>query len=163
MEQRCHIGMIWLTWIGLPILAVVVAWRRGWFIGLVVLAVGVLAQVLYVRLFPHLSRFMGYGAVRDTAAAPDDLIPANLHVTLYTANVCPFCPIVKRRLVDLQSAHGFDLENVDVTFSPEILRARRIRSLPVLEANGRTLIGNATSAQIADFLRAAAVQPFPTG
>jgi CBS domain-containing protein len=30
---------------------------------------------------------------------------------------------------------------------------KRIRSVPVVEANGRVLIGNATSADLADFLR----------
>lgn len=158
MEQRCHVGMIWLTWIGLPMLALVAGWRRGWSAGLVVITVGVLAQILYVRLFPRLSRWMGYGSVRDVAVEPADIGTARVLVTLYTANVCPFCPIVKQRVLDLQARYGFDLQEVDVTFRPDILRAKRIRSVPVLEANGRTLLGNATSAEIAAFLRAA-VQP----
>jgi glutaredoxin len=79
-------------------------------------------------------------------------------VTLYTANVCPFCPIVKRRLTELQRHSPFDLDEVDVTFRPEIVRAKGLRSVPVIEANGRLLVGNATSAQIVDFLRAASTE-----
>ena len=76
-------------------------------------------------------------------------------VTLYTANVCPFCPIVRRRLADLRRMGPFEVEEIDVTFRPEIIRAKRLRSVPVLEANGRLLAGNATSAQIVEFLRSA--------
>jgi len=77
-------------------------------------------------------------------------------VTLYTANVCPFCPIIKRRLAELQRHNRFEIEEVDVTFRPEIIRAKGLRSVPVLEANGRLLVGNATSARIAEFLRTSA-------
>jgi hypothetical protein len=39
-----------------------------------------------------------------------------------------------------------------VTFRPDIVRAKGLSSVPVLEANGQVLAGNATSAQIAAFL-----------
>ena len=155
MEQRCHLAMVWLTWLGLPLLAVVVGLRAGLVAALVVLAIGVLAQVLYVRWFPHISGLMGYGSVQD-APAPGAALEAPVpKVTLYTASVCPFCPIVRRRLADLQRLGSFEVEEVDVTFRPEIVRTKRLRSVPVLEANGRLLAGNATSAQIAEFLRSA--------
>jgi len=144
--------MVWLTWVGLPLLAALVGLRVGVVAGLAVLAVGVVGQVLYVRWFPSMSRSMGYGSVADTpaAAVPNDAaLPT---ATLYTASVCPFCPIIRRRLAGLQRQSGFQVREIDVTFRPEIVRAKRLRSVPVLEANGQLLVGNATSAQIAAFL-----------
>ena len=163
MEQRCHLAMIWLTWLGLPFLAVLVGLRAGLVPGLAVLGVGVVAQVLYLRWFPHISRWLGYGSVADTPADPAS-IPAKLpRVTLYTANVCPFCPIIKRRLAELRRHSRFEVEEVDVTFRPEIIRAKGLRSVPVLEADGRLLVGNATSAQIAEFLNSSASMHRATG
>ncbi len=172
MEQRCHLSMVWLTWVGLPLLAVVVGIRTGLVAGralgpaggfgiglvagLVVLAIGAAGQIIYMRWFPHMSRWMGYGSVADTPA-PQLSSPSRLsNVTLYTANVCPFCPIVKRRLADLQRQHPFEVREIDVTFRPEIIRAKGLRSVPVLEANGRVFVGNATTAQIVEFLKAGA-------
>ena len=161
MEQRCHLAMVWLTWLGLPLLAGVVGLRAGLLAALVVLSVGIVAQVLYVRWFPLISRWMGYGSVQDTPAGGTAVAAILPTVTLYTANVCPFCRIVRRRLADLQRSGTFEVEEVDVTFRPEIIRAKRLRSVPVLEANGRLLVGNATSAQIAEFLRSAPNAPGP--
>jgi len=154
MEQRCYLAAVWLTWLGLPLLAFVVALRVGLLAAAAVLALGIVGQILYLRWFPYISRWVGYGSVADTAADPASIAVPLPHVTLYTANVCPFCPIIKRRLAELQRQHRFEIEEVDVTFRPEIIRAKGIRSVPVLEANGRLLVGNATSAQIVEFLRA---------
>lgn len=162
MEQRCHLAAVWLTWLGLPLLAVVVALRIGVIAAVFVLAVGVAGQVLYIRWFPHISRWVGYGSVADTPAPPATVASPGPRVTLYTANVCPFCPILKRRLEDLQRHRPFQIEEVDVTFRPEIIRAKGLRSVPVLEANGRLLVGNATSAEIAAFLTTAAEVPDAT-
>lgn len=156
MDQRCHLAAVWLTWLGLPLLAIVVALRAGLGVALAVLATGILAQVLYIRWFAYVSRWLGYGSVADVPAAPASTAVQLPRVTLYTANVCPFCPILKRRLADLQQQHPFEVEEVDVTFRPEIIRAKGLRSVPVLEANGRLLVGNATSAQISEFLRSVA-------
>jgi hypothetical protein len=68
MEQRCHLAAVWLTWLGLPLLAVVVGFRVGPVAGLGVLAAGFLAQVLYLCFFPHISRWLGYGSVADVPA-----------------------------------------------------------------------------------------------
>ena len=164
MEQRCHLAMVWLTWLTLPLLAtlagVAVGVRTGWavlgvVVALAVLAVGIVGQVLYVRWFPHISRSMGYGSVADTAAIAvpaRGIIPS---VTLYTASVCPFCPIIRRRLAELQGRSSFEVREIDVTFRPEVVRAKGLRSVPVLEANGQLLVGNATSAQIVEFLEKA--------
>ena len=144
--------MVWLTWLGLPLLAVAAGWRAGVAAGVVVLAVGILAQIAYIRWFPRLSTVMGYGSVTDTPAPAGIPVPPLPRVTLYSASVCPFCPIVRRRLVELQQQAPFELVEVDVTFRPEIVRSKGFRSVPVLEANGRWLVGNATSARILAFL-----------
>ncbi len=156
MEQRCHLAAVWLTWLGLPLLAIVVAVRLGLLAAVFVLAVGIGGQVLYIRWFPRLSRWLGYGSVADEPAAPAFAARQLPRVTLYTANVCPFCPIVRKRLAELQRHSPFAIDEVDVTFRPEIIRAKGLRSVPVLEANGRLLVGNATSARIAEFLAASA-------
>jgi glutaredoxin len=162
MEQRCHLAMVWLTWLTLPLLATAaglgVGVRAGWavlgvVVGLAVLGVGIVGQVLYVRWFPHMSRALGYGCVADTAAVAVPTSGTVPSVTLYTASVCPFCPIIRRRLAALQGQSRFEVREIDVTFRPEIVRAKGLRSVPVLEANGRVLVGNATSAQIAEFLK----------
>jgi glutaredoxin len=164
MEQRCYLGAVWLTWLGLPLLAIVVGVRVGWAAAGAVLVVGVIGQVLYIRWFPHISRWMGYGSVADVPAGPAQEPAGQLpRVTLYTANVCPFCPILKRRLAELQRHSPFEVEEVDVTFRPDVIRAKGLRSVPVVEANGRLLVGNATSAQLADFLRSAATVGQTTG
>jgi glutaredoxin len=167
MKQRCYLAMVWLTWLGVPLLALVVGWRIsatsglgvGVAAGLIVLLVGIAGQVLYIRWFPFLSGSMGYGSVADTPADPAPTTIQVPRVTLFTANVCPFCPIIKQRLADLQRQSPFELEEIDVTFRPEVIRAKGLRSVPVLEANGRQLVGNATSKQIAEFLRTAADLP----
>jgi glutaredoxin len=158
MQQRCYLAAVWMTWLGLPLLAILIGLRAGPLAGVAVLAVGIVAQVAYVRWFPRLSRSLGYGSVADTPAEPASLTAPLPRVTLYTASVCPFCPIIRRRLAELQQHSRFEVEEVDVTFRPEIVRAKGLRSVPVLEANGRLLVGNATSAQIAEFLKAAAME-----
>ncbi len=156
MEQRCHLWAVWLTWLGLPLLALVVGLRIGWLVAGLALLVGIVGQVLYIRWFPSISRWVGYGSVADVpATSAPALAGPPPRVVLYTANVCPFCPIVKRRLTDLQQRMGFELEELDVTFRPEVIRAKGLRSVPVVEANGRLLVGNATSAQLAALLREA--------
>jgi len=152
MEQRCYLWSIWLAWIGMPLLAVVVWLRMGLAAALLVLAVGIIGQMLYIRWFPRLSRALGYGSVADEPAgrlAPARALPS---VTLYTASVCPFCPIVKRRLADLQRDLHFELREIDVTFRPDVIRGKGLRSVPVIEMDGRFLAGNATSQQLAAFL-----------
>ena len=67
MKQRCHLLMIWLTWFGLPGLAALMVYVAGWVAGIVVLTVGVVAQIAYIRWFPALSRWLGYGSVADVS------------------------------------------------------------------------------------------------
>ena len=163
MKQQCYLAMVWLTWLGLPLLAVLVGLRAGVIAGCFVLAVGLVGQVLYVRWFPRLSRSMGYGSVADT---PADAVSSGTNlpsVTLYTASACPFCPIVRARLAALQGQSRFEIREIDVTFRPDIILAKGLLSVPVLEANGQLLVGNATSAQIVEFLKTASAVQRVTG
>jgi glutaredoxin len=153
VEQRCPLVNVWLTWIGLPLLAVVVGWRAGWIAGVVLLAVAIPFQALAVRWFPKFAGLLGYGSMADVAAGDvTPPMPAATRVTFYTASVCPFCPIVRRRLVALQQQLGFAIEEIDVTFRPDLVRAKGLKSVPVVEANGQVLVGNATSQQLVAFL-----------
>jgi glutaredoxin len=151
MKQQCYLWSVWLSWVGLPILAVVVGLGVGWQAGVFVLLVGVVAQVSYVRWFPRVSRWVGYGSVADV---PVEAMPAASvsQVTLYTANVCPFCPLVRERLQRLRQELGFELHEVDVTFRPGLVQSKGFRAVPVVEVDGRYVLGNATSAQLAVLL-----------
>lgn len=154
MKQECPLVNVWLTWLGLPALAIAMGLFISWWAGGFVLIVGVLAQVYYVRIFPRISRFLGYGSVRnvETNVALQPRVTSK--VILYTANVCPFCPIVKKRLTELQRQLNFELDEKDITFRQDIIKQKGFRSVPVVEVNGRYWVGNATSAQLVEFLTA---------
>ncbi|MBK5267652.1 MAG: glutaredoxin family protein [Acidimicrobiia bacterium] len=125
----------------------------GWPAGVFVLLVGAIAQVAYVRWFPHVSRWVGYGVVADEPAGGMSQRSSS-HVTLYTANLCPFCPLVRERLQVLQREMGFELHEIDVTFRPGLVLSKGFRAVPVIEIDGRQVVGNATSAQLASLLTA---------
>ncbi len=152
MKQQCYLVNVWFTWLGLPALAIMMGLYVGWWAGVFVLIVGIIAQVLYIRLFPRFSRWLGYGSVEDHPAIAPAGATAVTKVMLYTANVCPFCPIVRQRLADLERTMGFVVEEVDVTFRPDLIKAKGFRSVPVIEADGRYWAGNATTAQLMQFL-----------
>jgi len=162
MKQECPLAFVWLTWLGLPPLALIIGLSQGWPAAVFVLLVGVIAQIAYIRWFHRVSRWIGYGSVADVPAERATLGRTTPRVTLYTANVCPFCPIVTRRLIQLKHLVSFELEEVDVTFRPQIVRQMGLRSVPVIEAGGRFLVGNATSAQLAAFLTEATQGPGST-
>ncbi len=152
MKQQCYLVNVWFTWLGLPLLAVLMGIDVGWWAGVFVLIAGVFAQILYIKTFPRVSRWLGYGSVEDQSAAAPAEAARVTKVTLYTANVCPFCPIVRQRLADLERTMGFVVEEVDVTFRPDLIKAKGFRSVPVIEADGRYWAGNATTAQLVHFL-----------
>ncbi len=152
MKQQCYLINVWFTWLGIPALAIVMGFYAGWWAAPIVLVAGVVAQIMYLRVFPRFSRILGYGSVDDVAVASPSKGGANSKVTLYTANVCPFCPIVRRRLNELQKTMGFELSEVDITFQPALLKEKGIRSVPVIETDGRLWIGNATTSQLATFI-----------
>ncbi len=143
---------MWLTWISIPALAIGIGLLQRWWFGIIVLLVGVIAQILYIKVFPHISRLLGYGSVEDVMVENTPETKTISRVTLYTANFCPFCSIVKQRLIELQYRMGFELEEVDITFRLGHIRSKGPRSVPAIEKGERYLIGNATSAQLVEFL-----------
>lgn len=152
MKQECPLVNVWLTWLGLPALALAMGLLQAWWAGIFVLLIGVLAQILYVKIFPRISHLLGYGSVENVQASVPPEVGTVARVVLYTANVCPFCPIVKRRLVELQRNLGFEFEEKDVTFRQDLIREKGLRSVPVVETDGRHWVGNATTAQLVEFL-----------
>ncbi len=153
MKQECRLTSLWSLWIAIPAIAAAISIWRGWPAAVLVALVGVMAEIGYIRNFRHLSSWLGYGLVDDVRPAhrvtPERTVP---HVTLYTAAGCPFCPLVRERLEQLRQELWFDLDEQDVTFRPQTLRARGIQSVPVVEVDGRCLVGNQTSAALAAFL-----------
>ena len=152
MKQECNLSMVWLTWLGIPVLAILIGTIQGWWVSLFIIIVGVFAQITYIRVFPRISKFLGYGSVENETIKSTQKNEISSIVTLYTANVCPFCPIVRQRLNELKSNLEFNLNEVDITFKPNLIKEKGIRSVPVIEANGEYWIGNATSVQLLSFL-----------
>ena len=152
MKQQCYLYNVWFTWLGIPVLAILMGVFAGWWAFPLILVIGIIAQFVYIRIFPKLSRSLGYGSVEDVTVEPPKQPIALPKVTLYAANVCPFCPIVRHRLVDLQRTMRFELSEVDVTFQPRLIRDKGFKSVPVVETDGRRSIGNATTAQLVSFL-----------
>lgn len=150
MKQQCHISFVYGSW-GILLVGLLYFIIRGNILQAVfwVLFVGLFLW-LYVRYFPAVSRFMGYGSVADQP--PSDVQPSNARVVLYTAAGCPFCPIVRRRLEDLQVKMGFELDERDVTLKPDLVISKGIRALPVVEIGQARWIGNGTSEQLARFV-----------
>lgn len=152
MKQQCYLINVWFTWLGIPALAIAMGLLVSWWAAPFIIVTGVFAQIAYIRIFPKISRWLGYGTVEDVTVEPPVQPVGASKVTLYTANVCPFCPIVKQRLGELQGKLGFELSEVDVTFQPGLLKKKGIRSVPVVEKDGRLWIGNATTAELVSFL-----------
>ena len=154
LPQQCPMAFLYLTWalylVGLVYFPLSGEWvvAAAW---LVALPLGLWA---YVRAFPKVSQYLGYGRVDDVLAhAPGR---SDVRVTMYSSLGCPFCPIVERRLKDLQKEMGFELQHIDVTVRPDLAKARRIKSVPVVEAGDRRLVGHATTRDLADLVGAAA-------
>jgi len=152
MKQQCHISFVYGSWIillcglGFSLLRGNVVQAVFWvfFVGLFLW--------LYVRYFPSLAGYMGYGSVADRPA--NNVQSSNASVILYTGVGCPFCPIVKKRLTELQTKMGFELSEIDVTLKPDLLIRKGIRALPVIEVAEALRVGNGTSEEIADFILA---------
>ena len=151
MKQQCHISFIYGSWLILGCGLIFYIFRSEYLQAVLWIFFIVLFLWLYVRYFPKLSRSMGYGSVADQPAK--DIRPIHTTVNFYTGLGCPFCPIVKRRLADLQLKMGFEMNEIDVTFKPDLLIAKGIRALPVVEVEKAHWIGNATSEQLAEFIK----------
>jgi glutaredoxin len=150
MKQQCNIAFIYGSWFIL--LCGLVFYLIQGNVLQAVLWVFFIALFLwlYVRYFPSVSRFMGYGSVADQQAT--NVQPSHVKVIFYTGLGCPFCPLVKRRLHELQSRMGFELSEIDITLKPDVLIAKGIRALPVVEVAEARWVGNATSEQLATFI-----------
>ena len=150
MKQQCNIAFIYGSWFIL--LCGLVFYLIQGNVLQAVLWVFFIALFLwlYVRYFPSVSRFMGYGSVADQQAT--NVQPSHVKVIFYTGLGCPFCPLVKRRLHELQSRMGFELSEIDITLKPDVLIAKGIRALPVVEVAEARWVGNATSDQLATFI-----------
>jgi glutaredoxin len=151
MKQQCSMAIIYLSW-GILVAGLVFFAIRGDYAFIVLwLVIAPLAMWAYIRFFPAISRYIGYGRVDDQA--PQTVSQVAAKVTLYTALGCPFCPIVKRRLLALQAEMGFNLEEIDVTLKPDLLIAKGIQAVPVMEVGEQRLVGNATSHQMVNLIR----------
>ncbi|MGB6449377.1 MAG: glutaredoxin family protein [Steroidobacteraceae bacterium] len=104
----------------------------------------------YLRYFPRISEWKGYGRILDVLPARVD--PARVAVTLYSVLGCPFCPIVEQRLEALRQEMGFTLTKIDLTLKPHAAASKAIRSVPVVEVGQDRLIGNSTTAQLAHLI-----------
>lgn len=150
MKQQCNITYVYGSWFIL-ICGLIFHLVRGSYLqaGFWVFFI-VLFLWLYVRYFPSVARYMGYGSVADLQPRNIQLVKAD--VTLYTGLGCPFCPIVKRRLKELQLKMGFNLKEIDITLRPELLIQKGMRALPVVEIGNAQWVGNATSDQLTTFI-----------
>jgi len=155
MKQQCHISFVYGSWLIL-VCTMVFYLIRGSYVQAVLYPLFIVLFLwLYVRYFPSLSRYMGYGSVEDQPAI--QVAHAAVRVILYTGLGCPFCPLVKHRLSELQSRMAFELREVDVTFKPDLLISKGIRALPVVEIGDVRWVGNGTSEQLAQFITEHAV------
>ena len=158
MKQQCHISMIYLSWLFYAGGFIALNLYSHWALAILWLLAVPVAQWLYVRKFPSLSVSMGYGRIADQPAVTPPA-QAPVKVTLYTALGCPFCPLLDQRLQILQKSMNFTLERVDITLRPDLLASKGIRSIPVVEVQGRFLFGLASSHDLAAAIGAAAPHP----
>ena len=150
MKQQCYMAVIYLNWLVLAGGLFYFVLKGHYGFAMLWLVLIPLAMWVYIRVFPAISQLMGYGRIDDQPAQSPAHVPAK--VTLYTALGCPFCPVVKRRLLALRETMGFSLDEIDVTLKPGALMEKGIRAVPVVEAGGRFLAGNATSRQLAEMI-----------
>lgn len=148
--QRCHIASVYLTWAIYAAGLAFFVWRGSVILALVWLVSIPAYEWAYIRGFPRISRYLGYGRVDDQQASGVSRVATT--VTLYTALGCPFCPLVEQRLEALRNEMGFSLAKQDVTLRPDLVASKGIRAVPVVEAEERRLIGNATTRQLAELI-----------
>ena len=151
-KQQCSVWGLAIGWLGYFAGVLFFAYQRQWVAEtLFVVLVPCVRWVLF-RYFPTVSRFLGYGRVDDEL--PEKTNTARVQVTFYSFFSCPFCPIVLRRLEALQQVMDFTLEKIDLTLKPQVAVSKGIRSVPVVEVGGQRLVGNLTTAQLAEFISA---------
>ena len=158
LKQQCPLAFVVLAWMLYLGGAVALVATRQWILAGTWIVVAPVTMWAYVKWFPAISPLMGYGTVDDVPAVP---VRSTATVTLYTALGCPFCPIVTRRLRELQSSMGFVLREVDVTARPDILTRKGVWSVPVIEMGDRRIVGHATSEQLVALIASATNQTAP--
>ena len=149
-EQRCSVLGLVLGWLGYFAVVLYFVYQRRWVGGAFFVALVPCLRWALFHYFPSVSRFLGYGTVDDKG--PESARTARVAVTFYSFFSCPFCPIVLRRLEALQTVMEFTLERIDLTLQPQMVVSRGIRSVPVVEVGGQRLVGNLTTAQLAEFI-----------
>lgn len=147
LPQECPLAFLYLTWLLYAAGPVFFVVRGEPILAGVWLVAFPLALWGYVRIFPGISEFLGYGRVDDEAAPASAL--SSEAVTMYGSLGCPFCPIVERRLRELEGEMGFEFRYVDVTLKPELALAKKIRSAPLVEVGDRRWVGHATTQELA--------------
>jgi hypothetical protein len=155
-EQQCNVAGLALSWIGYAAGLGYFSYQREWVAGLLwMVGVPSLRWALF-HFFTDISRFLGYGRIVDKLAPirPQHADPraARVAVNFYSFFSCPFCPIVLGRLQALQEQMGFTLKTFDVTLNPQMLMAKGIKSVPVVEVGDYRLVGNSTTEQLADLI-----------
>ncbi len=159
LPQRCPIVLLYLTWV-LYVAGLIVFLVEAQYVTALAWTLLVPAGVwAYVRFFPVISQYVGYGRVDDARAGEVGRGAAS--VTMYTSLGCPFCPIVERRLEALKSEMGFELRHVDLTVRPDLAKAKGIRSVPVVEVGDRRVVGHVTTRELAEHIRGASVVHAP--
>ncbi|MEE9132141.1 MAG: glutaredoxin family protein [Gemmatimonadota bacterium] len=153
LPQQCPMAFLYLTWAFYGAGFVYLALGGEYIVALAWVVFVPLVLWAYVRVFPGISHYLGYGRVDDVAAEVTGR--HSVQVTMYGSLGCPFCPIVQQRLEALRDEMGFELEHIDVTLRPGLLKAKRIKSVPVVEVGDRQLVGNATTRELAELVRAA--------
>ena len=144
MKQQCYLAVIYLNWAFLAASIVFFAIKGYWALVVAWLVALPLAVWAYIRIVPSVDH-----------KRPSTVTSATTEVTIYTALGCPFCPIVKERLIELSRAMGFSLKEVDVTLKIGLLTAMGIHSLPVVECGTVRVEGNATSERLANLIAGA--------
>ena len=146
LKQQCPLAFVVLAWVKYVGGAAILLVMRHWTLAGAWIVVAPATMWAYIKWFPAISPLMGYGHVDDIPAVP---ARSAASVVLYTALGCPFCPIVQRRLHELELNMGFTLREVDVTARPNVLTRKGIWLVPVIEVGDQRIVGHATSEQLA--------------
>jgi len=154
-KQSCTIVSLYRPLLVYVLGLVVMLFGYGFIAAAVFLVAAPCLRWAYIRLvFPRISQRLGYTRVEDRL--PSHVAKAPVEVNYYSFVGCPFCPIMEQRLDALQKQMGFKLHHIDVTLKPQILTEKGIRSVPVVEAGQKRLIGHATTEQLAELIGTAA-------
>ncbi len=156
-KQQCTLARLHF---GLAVLAIVYVGglffyghNRNWPALVLWLVLLPCARWLGLKLHPLTLKWRGDGAIADTL--PPQVSNTPVEVTIYSHSGCPFCPVLKRRLKDLQKQMDFTLREIDLTMRPQVAANRGIQSVPVVEVFDNRLLGNATTDQLAEFIAGA--------